>query len=120
MKQMSKAPAESGLIQAGAILPDQMSGPFRRVLRYVSETLGMKEPSRVLSLGKLENEARVADVRPQALLVGPQLLASGPGAVNAELSPQVIAPVPVVVMVTLALALSIELTVTVNPPPGSA
>jgi tetratricopeptide (TPR) repeat protein len=63
-----------GIHEAPPVLPDQMPATFRRVLRYVSDTLRMKEPSRILLVPKLENDARIADARPQALLVGPELL----------------------------------------------
>jgi hypothetical protein len=67
---------DMGIHDATPVAADQMPAPFRRALRYVSEMLGQKEPSRVLNVFKLENEARVADARPAVLLVGPQLLAA--------------------------------------------
>jgi tetratricopeptide (TPR) repeat protein/CheY-like chemotaxis protein len=63
-----------GLNDATPVLPDQMPAPFRRVLRYVNETLGLKEPGKILAQPRLENEARIADARPPVLLVGTQLL----------------------------------------------
>jgi CheY-like chemotaxis protein/tetratricopeptide (TPR) repeat protein len=67
---------DMGIHDATPMLPDQLSAPFRKALRYASEMLGMKEPTRILNVFKLENEARMADARPQALMVGPELLSS--------------------------------------------
>jgi CheY-like chemotaxis protein len=65
---------DMGLHDATPVTADQMPAPFKKALRYVSEMLVMKEPSKVLNVAKLENEARLADARPWALLVGPELL----------------------------------------------
>lgn len=48
--------------------------PFRRVLRYVCEVLATREPEAVYGHPALVADARLADVRPVALLVGPRLL----------------------------------------------
>jgi hypothetical protein len=65
---------DMGIHDATPVLPDQLPAHFRRILKYASDMLGMKQPSRILNVFKLENEARMADARPQALLVGPELL----------------------------------------------
>jgi CheY-like chemotaxis protein/tetratricopeptide (TPR) repeat protein len=67
---------DMGIHDATPVPSDQLPAPFRRALRYVSEMLVIKEPSRILIVAKLENEARLADARPAALLVGPELLKS--------------------------------------------
>ncbi|HXU79880.1 MAG TPA: hypothetical protein VN914_00675, partial [Polyangia bacterium] len=65
---------DMGLHDATPVPAEQMPAPFRKALRYASEMLVQKEPSRVFNVFKLENEARLADARPAVLMVGPQLL----------------------------------------------
>ncbi len=55
---------------------DRLSDPFRRVLQYVCRTLNTPPPAIFFRHGDLVSDARLADVRPYALLVGPALLES--------------------------------------------
>jgi len=63
-----------GIHDATPVVLEQLPAPVRKVLKYAADMLSMKEPSRILNVFKLENEARMADARPQALLLGPELL----------------------------------------------
>jgi len=66
---------ELGLLESDVPLPvAQQPAPFRDVLWYVCGLYGVDLPEAVLSLPVLGGDARLADLRPPALLCGNQLL----------------------------------------------
>ena len=68
---------ELGLVEADVPLPvAQQPEAFREVLWYVCGLFGVDLPEAVISLPVLGGDARLADLRPPALLCGNQLLAT--------------------------------------------
>jgi CheY-like chemotaxis protein/tetratricopeptide (TPR) repeat protein len=68
--------AEAGLEEQERLETDQQPSAFRRVLLYLCQLLGQEEPATVYRKSSLGSSARMADVRPQALVVGGTLLES--------------------------------------------
>jgi hypothetical protein len=68
---------ELGLIDADVPLPAEgQPALFREILQYVCGLYRVDPPEAVISLPVLGGDARLADLRPPALLCGTQLLAS--------------------------------------------
>jgi CheY-like chemotaxis protein len=70
------APGDLGFGIERPVPVQKLSEPFRRVLQYVCRILSMEPPTVVFPHRDLLGDARLADVRPYALLVGPALLES--------------------------------------------
>jgi CheY-like chemotaxis protein len=69
--------AELGLLESDLPLPvSEQPAPFREVLQYVCGLYQVDVPKAVISLPVLGGDARLADLRPPALLCGKMLLAS--------------------------------------------
>jgi CheY-like chemotaxis protein len=74
---MPSSPEEIGLMESDApIPPAQQPVAFREVLQYVCRLFHVPVPEAVISLPVLGGDARMADLRPPALLCGQSLLAS--------------------------------------------
>lgn len=65
-----------GLTAGTELTPAARPPTFARVLNYVCHVLQVPEPPRIFSYAPLAQDARIADTRPTALLVGPALLES--------------------------------------------
>ena len=65
--------AELGLNSEASVLPSQQPAPFRSVLLYLCDLLGVREPT-VLRHPGLLGDARMAHLQPPALVCGPTLL----------------------------------------------
>lgn len=70
------SPQDLGLGSDAPLAAAQQPAPFRQALAYAAGVLGVPEPAAVYRHPGLDADARLADMRPYALLTGPGLLES--------------------------------------------